>query len=344
MSMIKPDPALEFARGNAPKAVGRPMSDAERDEQWNKPDHQYGVIDKSMALTVPTPNEMESIITQGKIFFASKMFPSLKSPEAVAAVILTGREMGLTSMASLRGIEYFADKIFIKPMLMHAVCENSGQLTQWDMNATRKEASVTVRRANRKPKTYKITIEDARLKGWTERNKANYDKQPDTMLRHRVTGMALRDQFPDYFMGMGLLGHETIDTDDLTASRAAIAGDLTDAVHEMRHVNDGEVVPAETIEVEVEERQHPVDDDEAAIDAEQEPPVSEFIDDETAMKAEDLCAKLADAGVENDQIDSVILDITGVKQIEHVQAGDGKKLIAALVQALNTRLQTKKKR
>jgi hypothetical protein len=339
--------AVAFVRGKEPKAVGRKMPDDKwRNDQWNDPGDGFGNVDKSMALSIPTEKELDVLMRVGKALIASGIAKHLKTPEAALTVILTGREMGLAPMASIRGIDLIMERPFVKPILMLAVARRSGQLEMFNLVKTEQKATCTIKRRGYEQRTFTVTIEDAKKRGWFDKNAHNYKSQPSTMLGHRVTGEALKDQFTDYFMGMGLPGDEGEIENFNDARRDFHAND------EPKHVNQGEIMIAEIVDGPKKtdlqrDRERKLDDpqyESAALDAETTDPLTaEFIDDETAMKAEEFTVKLADAGLDNDDIDSIIETATGVRSIEHVAAGDGQKLIAALAKALTEKLNANKK-
>lgn len=329
--------ALEFARGNAPKAIGRPYEQRQLKDSY---DDQFGDIDRSTALTIPTEKELDVLMRVGKALVASGIAKHLRTAEAALTVILTGREMGLAPMASIRGIDLIMDRPFVKPILMLAVARRSGQLEKFNLVKTTQKATCTIKRRGYEEKTFTVTIQDAEKKGWAKKNEANYKSQPDTMLGHRVTGEALKDQFTDYFLGMGLPGDEGAYIEDFNDARQSFHENDTE-----KHVNQGEIMPSSDdgkTQRQIDEERK-IDDSQyesAALEAEV---VNEFIDGENKERAIALGNKLLDAGVTEDELATLTESIGGVQSIAHVAAGDGPRLIAALAQALSTRLANGKK-
>lgn len=332
------DAALAFARGGAPVRQGRPY------EQKQLKDSHYDGFDqdKSLALSIPSQSEIGALRQIGESMVASGLCAKFKNADAALMAMLTGREMGLNAMASIRGIDVITtnkkdgdkwikiDTPFIKPILMLAVARRSGQLEYFDLTKSATRAVCTVQRKGFERKSYPVTIEDANRKKWSERN-PNYQTQPDTMLGHRAVGEALREQFTDYFMGMGLPGDEGGYIEDFNDARSAFHAN--DPLPE-RHINAGEVVSAETTS----------NGDSGALEAEVVEPTDEFIDGENKERAILLGNKLLDAGVTEDELATLTESIGGVRSIAHVAAGEGPRLIAALAQALSTRLSSKAKK
>ena len=330
------DAALDFARGGAPVRQGRPFQPTPlKDSHYDGFDQ-----DKSMVLTIPSPSEVTALRAIGESMIASGLCSKFKNADAALMAMLTGREMGLNAMASIRGIDVITtnkkdgdkwikiDTPFIKPILMLAVARRSGQLEYFDLAKSPTKAVCTVQRKGFERKSYPVTIEDARRKKWAERN-PNYDTQPDTMLGHRAVGEALREQFTDYFMGMGLPGDEGGYIEDFNDARQAFhANDIP----QERHISAGEVIPAEPSG----------NGDTGALEAEVVEPANEFIDGEVKERAVSLGNKLLDAGVSEDELASLIESISGVRIMSHVSAGEGQKLVAALAQALSTRFASAK--
>lgn len=126
---------------------------------------------------------------------------AIKTPEQAIAIILTGRELGIGTMAALNTINVIQGKPTVSPQLMLALIERSGQLENieiepHDGNAVR----CTMKRRGRSAHTEYFGHAEAtamQLNG-----KDNYKKQAATMYRWRAVSACARVVFPDVILGL----------------------------------------------------------------------------------------------------------------------------------------------
>lgn len=126
---------------------------------------------------------------------------AIKTPEQAIAIILTGRELGIGTMAALNTINVIQGKPTVSPQLMLALIERSGQLENieiepHDGNAVR----CTMKRKGRSAHTEYFGQAEAtamQLNG-----KDNYKKQAATMYRWRAVAACARVVFPDVILGL----------------------------------------------------------------------------------------------------------------------------------------------
>jgi RecT family len=128
------------------------------------------------------------------------MPPSIKTPENAIAVILMGRELGITPMASLQTINIIQNKPTISPQLMLALINRSGQLEDIKMESNSSAATCMMKRKGRHPHTVKFGKEEAQALQLS--GKDNYKKQPGTMFQWRAVAMCARVVFPDVILGL----------------------------------------------------------------------------------------------------------------------------------------------
>lgn len=347
------DNALEYARQGQGGAAGRKV---DRDADYDNHGDGMGQMDQSLALTIPTEKELQILLSVGKTLIASGVAKHLNTPEAALTVILTGREMGLAPMASIRGIDLIMDRPFVKPILMLAVARRSGQLERFDLVKTETKATCTIRRRGYDTKTFVVTIEDAKKRGWFDKNAHNYKSQPATMLGHRVTGEALKDQFTDYFMGMGLPGDEGMIENFRDARESFHENDAE------KHVNAGEIIRAgsgfypEQTAKEI-EHQRKMDDPqyESAIEAEIVDPQGDdyegpkpdaeetgFIVNGQLARAQELCDKIIGAGHGEKELADILDREYSTRALKCVKTADYDDLIAQLSKILTSQLKAKK--
>lgn len=149
-------------------------------------------------LTVPS--HWELMKEQASVFIKSGFLPpSINTPEKAIAIAMTGKELGLSFMESVRSINIIAGKPTISPQLMLALANKSKELENLEIDANDQRCVVTVTRKGRKPHREEFGIKEA-----TDLlliSKDNYKKQPATMFKWRALAAALRVTFPDVMLG-----------------------------------------------------------------------------------------------------------------------------------------------
>ena len=135
---------------------------------------------------------------------ASQLLPvALRNkPADVLAIVMTGRELGLEPMQSIRGIHIIEGKASLSSDLMGALvkrssaCEYLAIAESTDTVATYK----TKRKGEPEPTVMSFTIEQARQAGCL--SKANWTKYPAAMLRARALAAICRAVYPDICLGL----------------------------------------------------------------------------------------------------------------------------------------------
>lgn len=156
-------------------------------------------------------NEMMNVENQVQIWghykqIASEMIksgllpPTLNTPEKVITVIMTGRELNVPMMESVRGINVISGKPALSPQLMLAMINRSGQLEDLDIDSQPTYCKVTMQRKGRTPHTAKFGEEEAKAMGLLYRD--NYKKQAPNMYRWRAISACARVVFPDVIGGL----------------------------------------------------------------------------------------------------------------------------------------------
>lgn len=122
------------------------------------------------------------------------------NPAGVAAAILTGRELDLGPMASLRGIQIIEGKPSLTAEMMAAKILAGGHAIHW-VNSTDQECTVKiVRRDGLSEAEVRYTMKDAQRAGLA--GKGNWAKDPRSMLRWRALSNAARMACPDVILGL----------------------------------------------------------------------------------------------------------------------------------------------
>src|SRR5688572_20303974 len=134
--------------------------------------------------------------------------PSIKTPEQVMAIALTGRELGIGMMESIRGINVIQGKPSVSPQLMLALARRTGEMELFAIHAPGKRgtppdatgAECIVKRRNEPPHTTIFGPNEA--KALQLSGKDNYIKQAGTMYQWRAVAANLRVTFPDAISGL----------------------------------------------------------------------------------------------------------------------------------------------
>ena len=126
----------------------------------------------------------------------------VKRPEEAAVILLTGRELGLSPMQSLRGIYVVNGAPVLSADLLVAVVRRSGLCGSWRVTeSTPERCTITTTRVGEtEPSTRTWTMADAKRAGVT--GKPIWAQYPAQMLRHRCAADLAREVYPDVVLGL----------------------------------------------------------------------------------------------------------------------------------------------
>lgn len=129
-------------------------------------------------------------------------FTACRRMEEAAMIIMTGHELGLSPMQSLRGIYIVSGKPVLSADLMVAVVRRSGLCSSWRVVVSTPEQCtiITIRQGETEPSSRTWTLADAKRAGIT--GKGTWSAYPATMLRHRCASDLAREVYPDVLMGL----------------------------------------------------------------------------------------------------------------------------------------------
>lgn len=126
---------------------------------------------------------------------------AIQKPEAAFAVILAGRELGLTAMQSLRSLHLIEGKPTLSADLMVALVKRSPLCKSFKLvESTGERATYEANREGEGVTRMSFTIEEAKAAGVT--GKDNWKKYPAAMLRARCIAALARVVFPDLLLGV----------------------------------------------------------------------------------------------------------------------------------------------
>jgi len=127
---------------------------------------------------------------------------AVRRAEEAVVLLLTGRELGLPPMQSLRGIYVVSGRPVLSADLMVAVVRRSGLCRSWRViKSTAAECTIeTHREGEAEPARKTWTAEDAKRAGLG--GKGTWAQYPAQMLRHRVAADLAREVYPDVLLGL----------------------------------------------------------------------------------------------------------------------------------------------
>lgn len=149
-----------------------------------------------------TMSEWETIRDQSSVLIKTGFLPqSIKTPEQAMAIILTGRELGIGTMAALNTINVIQGKPTISPQLMLALINRSGQLEDIQITGDSSDGiTCMMKRRGRTAHSSHFGPREAAAMGLN--SKDNYKKQPATMYKWRSVADCARAVFPDIILGL----------------------------------------------------------------------------------------------------------------------------------------------
>lgn len=205
-----------------------------------------------------TMDEWSIIREQSAVLVKTGFLPqSIKTPEQAMAIILTGRELGIGTMAALQSINIIANKPTISPQLMLALINRTKEIEDISIKDDGKCCTVTMKRRGRQPHSESFSMADAAAMKTTEyvngekktiplSEKYNWKQQPATMRKWRAIAACARVVFPDVILGlytpdeMGAVVNEEGEVIDAPAPVVSIVQDqpIIDATPEPHAVLD----------------------------------------------------------------------------------------------------------
>jgi hypothetical protein len=147
------------------------------------------------------PQSMADARALAKIAVDSRFF-AVKSEAEALVILMTGRDLGLSSMQALRGIYVVQGKPVLSADLMVAAVISSDKCEYWQsIESTPERCTIeTKRRGARGPVRKTWTAEDARRAELT--GKGTWKQYPAQMLRHRCAADLAREVYSDLLLGI----------------------------------------------------------------------------------------------------------------------------------------------
>lgn len=173
----------------------------------------------STALAIIKPTTVEEARTLAVLLAESAMLqPSLRNrPADVFAIVLSGMELGLGPMQSLRSISIIQGRPSMNADLLAGLAKNNPKCKYFRLVESTEERATyeTHREGSPEPERLTFTLADAKALGLAEKD--NWKKQPKAMLRARASAALARAVYQDSVLGLYSreeLGQTTVDAED----------------------------------------------------------------------------------------------------------------------------------
>ena len=213
----KSEPARPAPEAHAETAPG--------ESPETKPITALACVDRTFATELE-PRSTANAYKLAAILYDSRLYSQFSSPQAILAVILRGRALGLDATTSLANFHVIEGRPTMGADLIRGLVLRSGKCEYFDLVESTNERCtwVTKRRDSRREVTITWTMDDAVSAGLATRSKdgtyhgiptrngkpSNWDKYRRQMLRARSSVETCRASYPD--LTSGLTAPEELET------------------------------------------------------------------------------------------------------------------------------------
>lgn len=178
------------------------------------------------------PTNLDEAWRQAEMLGKASLLPDAlrQKPHDILVVLMTGAELGLSPMQSIREVYVVKGKGYISALLKVSLVRQSGLCLSWQMIESTDAIATfeTQRKGDAKPTRMSFTAEQAKraeLLGRPKRDDAkgedNWTKYTALMLRRRCTSQLADEVYPDVLRGTGA---EDEMPDELEVTGARIDG------------------------------------------------------------------------------------------------------------------------
>lgn len=149
------------------------------------------------------PSSIKMAYWLGGALYNSRLYSRFPTADAIFAVILRGREMGLGALTALDAFHVIEGKPAPSAHLIIARAKGDPECEYFMCTESTATAATweTKHRRNPKPSTLRYTIEDAQAAGLTGKG-GNWQKRPAEMLRKTAGVQLARMEYPDAALGL----------------------------------------------------------------------------------------------------------------------------------------------
>lgn len=223
----KPEPLNEIQDANfdeaepppAPKSEPRTTTPVAKVEAELPPAQALAIRAPEEWSLALEPRTSKGAYEVAKALHESRLYQALGSVEAIYAVLLRGRSLGLDATTSLAVFHNLKGKLTMHADLIEALVLRSGKAEYFEMvESTAKGAKYATKRVGaRREQVLEFTIEDAFHAGLVTKDPkgrdgyigisesgkpSNWDKYRATMLRHRCKTQLARAVYADVVLGL----------------------------------------------------------------------------------------------------------------------------------------------
>ena len=169
------------------------------------------VLASRTVMTIATLDDVARVAT----IAARSGLARCSKPEEAAIILMTGMELGLTPMQSLRGIYIVEGRPVLAADTMVAIVTRSGACRYWrTIETTAERCEIHTQRVDDDTIYRRVwTMDDAKRAGLS--GKGTWAKYPTAMLRHRCAADMAREIYPEILLGM--YDPDEISTDGIDA-------------------------------------------------------------------------------------------------------------------------------
>lgn len=196
-----------------PVAATVQASTAQRDDAPSSTAITVAPVEWSLALEPATTRDAYRM---AKALFSSRLYPQFVNEEAIFAVVLRGRSLGLDATTSLANFHMVEGRPTMHADLIRGLVMRSKLCEYFDLvESSREKATWATKRRGAKHETrITWTIQDANAAGLVEKTAdgfrgisksgkpSNWDKYRPAMLRHRAGVELARAVYPDVTAGL----------------------------------------------------------------------------------------------------------------------------------------------
>ena len=174
-------------------------------------------------LAIRQNDDYSSLMALAKELVTTGFLPvAVKTPAQAVAIILTGRELGLPPMQSLRSICIIQGKPELSADLQLSIFHRDGGRSKW-VTLTTTEATLWLKHPNGDEHTESFSMEDAKKAGLA--GGQNWQKYPKAMLRSRAITAGMKsigfEPLTGTYSPGEIGGPETVDPDPINSYQLA---------------------------------------------------------------------------------------------------------------------------
>jgi hypothetical protein len=148
------------------------------------------------------PQSMNQAVQLAGLLFKARLFGAYGTPEAVLSTVLSGRELGISAMASLRAFHIVEGRPTLAADALRALVIKSGKAKSFRCTErTPTAATFVTQREGDEPMELRYTIEEAHAAGLVK-NGSGWTKNPADMLVARASSKLARLVYPDVVAGL----------------------------------------------------------------------------------------------------------------------------------------------